>query len=69
MVDVATDDSLVVELDGVGRGSTNILDMTKQPSWMRMLLTKVSDKDRVTNLETSDLCRILLTSLSLTNSL
>ena len=69
MVNVTTDDSLIVELDGVGHGSTNVLDMTEQPSWVRMLLTEISNKNRVTNFKTSDLCVILLTGLSLSNSL
>ena len=69
MVDVATDDSLIVELDGIGHRSMNVLDITEQPSWVRMLLTEISNKDRVTNFETSDLCMILLTGLSVSNSL
>ena len=69
MVDVATDDSFIAELDGVRHGSTNVLDMTKQPLRVRVLLTEIAYKDRVTNFKTSDLNMIILTRLSLSNSL
>ena len=69
MVDVASDDSLVVELDGIGHGSTDGLDMAEQPLRVRMLLTEISDKNRVTNFKTSDLCMIILTRLALSDSL
>ena len=69
VVDVASEDSLVVELDSRGHGSMDGLDMPKQPLRVRMLLTEISDKDRVTNFKTSDLCMIILTRLALSDSL
>ena len=68
MVDMASDDS-IVELDGIGHGSMDVLDMPQQPLWVRMLLTEISDKDRVTNLKTLDPCTITPTRLALSDSL
>ena len=69
MIDVASDDSLIVELDGIGHGSTDGLDTAEQPFRVGMLLTEISYKDRVTIFKTSDLDMITLTRLSLLNSL
>ena len=66
---MTADDSLVVELDGIGHGSMDSLNMAKQPLWVRMLLTEILEEDRVTNFETSDLCVIILTRLVLSDSL
>ena len=68
MIDVAADDSLIVELHCVGHGSSDILDVTEQPFRVRVLLTEIAYKDRVTNFKTPDLDMILLTRLSLSNS-
>ena len=69
VINVVVDDSLIVELDGVGHRSSDGLDMTKQLFRVRMLLTEIACKDRVTNFKTSDLDMIILTHLSLSNSL
>ena len=69
MIDVTSDDSLIVELDGIGHGSSDDFNMTEQPFRVRMLLTEIAYKDRVTNFKTSDLDMIILTRLSLSNSL
>ena len=69
MVDVASENSLIVELYGIGQGSLDGLNMIEQPSRVRVLLTEISHEDRVTNFKASDLDVIHLTRLSLSNSL
>ena len=66
---MAPDESLIMELHGIGHGSSDGLNMTEQPFRVRVLLAEISHKDRVTNFKASDLDMILLTRLSLSNSL
>lgn len=53
VVDVSTDDTLIVKLNGIGDGSTNIMDLTNQPLRIRVLLAEISDKYRVSNFKPS----------------
>ena len=69
VIDVASDDSFIVELYSIGHGFLDGLDMAKQPFRVRVLLTEIAYKDRVTNFKTSYLNMIILTRLSLSNSL
>ena len=63
------DNSMVVQLNGVGHGSTNVLNLTQQLFWVRMLLAEIAHKHRVTDFKISDLSMIILTRLSLLNNL
>ena len=73
VVDVSTDDTLIVKLDGIGDGSTNVMDLTNQPLRIRVLLAEIPDKYRVSNLKPSHsgmvVMLLLLRLLMLSDSL
>ena len=44
VIDLSTDDSMIVQLNSVGHGPANVMNLTKQPFRMRVLWAEVSHK-------------------------